>query len=237
MLIFTDRFAQLAVVICKMDVSCITTQQIVYWPVDVSSSVGKSGSKSSSHLQSLAYASRLKHWALGSGVCIYTYPGGTPSISDRWAGSLLLGGTSGVLGGCGVGSGVSCLSRSGGGAPVPLHLQRVWGFCPMPFGHGRQPSVWFSRSIAGCLSIGALTMLCPGNFTPRFVPTWTSARGVLIMNCVSSIVACQTPPLAILAIFNARCMSDCSSCSRPTCLAIVADMVKTNEKLVAASTY
>jgi len=31
------------------------------------------------------------------------------------------------------------------------------------------------------------------------------------------------------------CMSDCSSCTRPPCLAKVADMLKTYKKLVAAS--
>jgi len=59
MLIFTVRFAQWAALICKMDVSCITMQQTVYQPVDVPSSVNKSGIKSVLHLQSLAYASRL----------------------------------------------------------------------------------------------------------------------------------------------------------------------------------
>jgi len=41
--------------------------------------------------------------------------------------------------------------------------------------------------------------------------------------------------LSILAIFNARRMSDCSSCTRPPCLAIVADMLKTYKTLVDAS--
>ena len=75
--------------------------------MDVSSSVSKSGSKSLSCLQSLPYASRLKKWALGRGVCIYTYLGGTPSISDWLAASLLVGGTSGLSSRCGVGSGVA----------------------------------------------------------------------------------------------------------------------------------
>jgi len=216
MLIFTVRFAQLAAVVCRMDDS---------------SSVSKSGSKSLSHLRSLAYASWLKNWALGRGLCIYTYLGGTPSISDRWATSLSTGGTSGVLGGCGISSGIGCLSRSGGGAPVPLRPQCVGRFCAMPFWQGRQWSVGFSQSIAGCLSIAALTFLWPGNSTPRFISSRTSARGFLIRNCVSSIAARKNPPVAILVIFKARCMSDCSSCTQPTCLATVADMLKTYKEI------
>jgi len=231
MLIFTIRFAQLAAVVCKMDVSCITTQQIVYKPVDVSSSVSKSGSKSLSCLRFLAYASWLISWALGRGVGIYTYQGATPSISDQCAGSMLPGGTGGVSGGCGIGSGVGCLSRSGGCAPVPLRLQRVWGICAVPFWQGRQPSVWFCQSTAQCLPIAAITSLCPGNTTPRFFSSRTSAWGFLIGNCVSSIAACENSPLAILAIFKARRMSDCSSCTPPPYLAIVADMLKTYKEI------
>jgi len=52
---------------------------------------------------------------------------------------------------------------------------------------------------------------------------------------VSSIVAREKPSLAILPIFNARRMLDCSSCTRPPCLAIVADMLKTYKTLVDAS--
>jgi len=205
--------------------------------VGVSSTVSKSGSKSLSCLRSLAYASSLTHCALGRGVWIYTYLGGTPSIVDRWAASLLLGGTSRVSGGCGVGSGVGCLSRSGGCAPVPLHLQRVCGFCAVPLWQGRQPSVRLFQSMGWWLSIAAVTVSCPGNWTLRFYSSRTSAQGLLIRNCVSSIVARKNPPLTIVAIFKARRMSDCSSCTRPPCLAIVADMFKTYKKLVAASTY
>jgi len=52
---------------------------------------------------------------------------------------------------------------------------------------------------------------------------------------VSSIAACEKPSVAILAIFNARRMLDCSSCTRPPCLAIVVDMLKTYKTLVDAS--
>jgi len=205
--------------------------------VDVPSSVSESGSKSLSRLRSLAYASRLKNWALGRGIRIYTYLDGTPSISDRWAASLLPGGTDGVSGGCGVSSGVSCLSCASGGAPMPLRYQRVWGFCAVLFRQGRQPLIWCSRSIAGCLSIATFTSSSPGNTSPRFFSCRTSARGCLIRNCVSSNAARKNPHLAILALFKARHMSDCSSCTQPPCLAIVADMLKIYKELVAASTY
>ena len=120
---------------------------------------------------------------------------------------------------------------------MPLHLQGVWGFCAVPCWQGRQPSVRFSQSIARCRSIADFTFSCPGNSTPRFFASWTSARGFLMMNCISSIAARENPPLAILAIFKARHVSDCSSCTRPLCLAIVADMLKTHKQSVAACTY
>jgi hypothetical protein len=101
---------------------------------------------------------------------------------------------------------------------------------------GRQLSICFSRTIARYLSITAFTLLCPGNSTPHFFSSRTSARGIWISCCVSSIAARENPPFAILAIFKARCMSDCSSCTRPPCLAIVAYMLKTSKKLVAGST-
>jgi len=123
----------------------------------------------------------------------------------------------------------------GGGASVPLRLQRVCGFCAVTFWQGRQPSVWFSRTIAGCLSIAAFTLLCPANTTPRFFSSRTTARGFLISCCVYLLTARKNPSLAMLATLKARHMSDCSSCTRPPCLAIVADMLKTYKKLVAAS--
>jgi len=123
----------------------------------------------------------------------------------------------------------------GGGAPVPLCLQQVWGFFAVPLGQERQLSVWFSWSIARCLAIAAFTLIGPGNTTPHFISTRTSALGFLISCCVSSIVARKNRSSAIVAIFKARCMSDCSSCTRPSCLAIVADMLKTYKKYVAAS--
>ena len=118
---------------------------------------------------------------------------------------------------------------------MPLCLQRVCGCFRLPFWPGRQPSVGFSRTMPGCVSIPAFTMLCPENTTPQFVSCWTSAQAFSISCCVSSIVARKNPPVVILAIFKERRMSDYSSCTRPPCLAIVADMLKTYRKLIAAS--
>jgi len=50
-----------------------------------------------------------------------------------------------------------------------------------------------------------------------------------------AIAARENRPLAIFAIFKARHMPDCSSCTRPPCLAIVAEMLKTYKMVVAAS--
>ena len=95
-----------------MAVSCIIPQPIVYQPVDGPSSVSKSAMKSLSHMRSLACGSRLKNWALGSGVCINTYRGGTPFVSELWVLSPSSGGAGGVPGLTGAGHGQ--------GAPVPF---------------------------------------------------------------------------------------------------------------------
>ena len=52
-------------------------------------------------------------------------------------------GEGGVPGGGGVSSGIRSLRRVGGGAPVPLRVQRVCGFFVVPFWQGRQPDFWF----------------------------------------------------------------------------------------------
>jgi len=85
------------------------------------------------------------------------------------------------------------------------------------------------------MSIPAFTMSCPGNSTPCFVYARTLARGFLFSYCVSSIAERENPSLAILAMFKARCKSDCSNCTRPPGLAMVADRLNTSKKLVAAS--
>ena len=227
MLVFSGRFTQWAPVICKIDVSCITTQQIVYQPVDVPSSVSKPGMKSVSCLRFLAYASSLKNWVLGRGVCIYTYPGGTPSILECWAPSLSTTGAGGISGGC--------CGGSGRGEPVLLNLQSVWGFLALLFWQRGQPSVWSWWTIAGCLAIAASTFSFQGNSTPHFNSSRALVRGYSIRYNVSSLAVCKHPHLAILAIFNAGHMSDCFRCSWPPWLAMVADMLKTYKKLVAAS--
>jgi len=162
-----------------------------------------------------------------------------------WAAEVLPAEAGGVPGrggvGCGVGSGagngVWCLRRLGGGAPVPLRLQHVCEFVAVRFLQGRHPGVRFWRSIAGCLSIAALNPLRPGHSTPCFFCSWALAQGFFIRYCVSSIAACENHFLAILAMFKARRTSDCSSCTRPLCLATVADMLNTYKKSDAASNY
>jgi len=119
--------------------------------------------------------------------------------------------------------------------PVPLRFQRVCAVLAGPFWQGRQQSIVFSRTIARCLSNAAFTLLFLGNKTPRFFFSRTSLHGFLISSCISTIAERENPSLAILAIFKARHVSDYSSCTRPSCLATVADMLKTYKKLVAAS--
>jgi len=81
----------------------------------------------------------------------------------------------------------------------------------------------------------SLTFRCLGNSTLGFFSARTSVQRVLIMSCVFFIAAREDPCFAISAIFKARLMSDCSSCTWPPCLAILADMLKTYKKLAAAS--
>jgi hypothetical protein len=78
----------------------------------------------------IAYAILGKNRALGSEVCIYTYAGGIPAVSDLSSSSAGTHGDSGRGG-----------ARLGGGAPLPLRLQRVSGFFAVPFWKGRQPYV------------------------------------------------------------------------------------------------
>jgi len=202
--------------------------------VDVSSSGSISGLKSWSCWLPWAYASRLKNWALGTAACEYTLLGGKLTISEHWNPSLSPGDTGGIPGEGGVSSGVGCLCRSGECAPISSHLWDVsWYFVVRRY-QGRHRSVMFWRSIAGCLSISAFTFLCQRNSTPCFFYSQTSAHGFLIRYRVSSIVVCQNPPLAMLAIFQARRMSDCPSCTLPPCLAVVAGMLKAYKILVPA---
>jgi hypothetical protein len=165
-----------------------------------------------------------KNRALGSGICLYTYAGGIPSVSEHSSSSDGTGGDAGWG-----------RAHLGGGAPFRLRLRRICECFAVPFWQWRQPSVGFSRTIAECLSITAFTLLCPGISTPRFFCSQTSVWGILIICWVSSIAARDNPPWALLAISKARRMSDCSRCILPPCLAIVGDMLKTSKKLVGAS--
>jgi hypothetical protein len=78
----------------------------------------------------IAHVILRKNRAFGSEVCIYTYPGGIPSVSDLSSSSDDTGGDSGRGG-----------TRLGGGAPLSLRLQCVSGFFAVQFGQGRKPSI------------------------------------------------------------------------------------------------
>ena len=100
------------------------------------------------------------------------------------------------------------------------------------------------RKPAGCLVLTKLYQVSlyrrphldmPRTLNTPFISSETSARGFLLRYFVSPIAARNKPSFAILAIFNARNMSDCTSCTRPPCLAIVADMLKTYKTSVPAS--
>jgi len=69
--------------------------------------------------------------------------------------------------------------------------------------------------------ITACTFLCCGNFTTCFLSYQNLVWVGLIWYRVSSSLVCKIPPVAILAIFKGRHMSDCSRCTQPPCLAIV----------------
>jgi len=102
----------------------------------------------------------------------------------------------------------------------------------------------FARKAAGCLVLAkhcrvflyrSLHLVMPRKLNTLLLLFSDNSRGFLIRYFVSSIAAHEKPSLAILAIFNARRMSECASCTRPPCLAIVADMLQTYKPLVAAS--
>jgi len=140
-----------------------------------------------------------------------------------------MGGADGVPGGDGVGS--------GGDAMVPLRLQSVCGIFAVPFWQGWHLSVSFLTTIARCLSIAALALPYPANTTRHLCPSRTSARGDWMRYYVNSIAVHENSPLVILARFNTQGMLVCSSCTRPPCPAIVADMLKAFKRSVAASKY
>ena len=124
---------------------------------------------------------------------------------------------------------------SGGGASICLGLNWVCRFFVVPLWQEMQPSIRFSRIIARCHSITAFSWLCPGNTAPHILWSRTLARGFLLRNCISCIMARENLQFAIFAIYKARCMLDCWSCTRPPCLAIAADLLNTYKKAVTAS--
>jgi hypothetical protein len=103
-------------------------------------------------MRSFAYESRLNNLALGSGVCIYAYLGVSPCILEL---SLPSDGAGGIPGQGG--------TRYSGGAPMPLYLQHVCEFFTLPFCQRRQPSIRFLQTVAGCLTIAAFALFCPGD--------------------------------------------------------------------------
>jgi len=71
------------------------------------------------------------------------------------------------------------------------------------------------------------------------LPLLFSEFGVryLFSSWVSTIAACENSALDIWAIVKARQMSDCSSCTRPPCLDIMADKLKPYKILVVVSKW
>jgi hypothetical protein len=143
------------------------------------------------------------------------------------------------LGGTG---GVGSVPWSGGiysslGASVPPCRQGVWEICAAIYCQGSQPSIRFEWMIAKCISITAFTYLYPWYTTPcRFIAQ-SSAISILICPWDVSIVMCTLPHMAMLAIFNPRCVADYWSSTRPLCVAKSGDRLNTCMKLVAAWQY
>jgi hypothetical protein len=79
----------------------------------------------------------------------------------------------------------------------------------------------------------SISMLRTANFLH---PPFTDF-GVRFVDQVMSFLYCNmlNPSVDILAVFKARHMFDCYSCTRSSCLAIVSNILKTNLILVVAS--
>jgi len=172
MLDISCRMAQSSALAFEMDVSCITTQQIVYYPVYIPSSVRISGLVL---LLCWLFASWSTTSALWRAVCEYWYQAGKSILWERWVLNMLPVGVGGVQGRVGVSSGVCCLGRLGGGTSVPLRLPHVWAFFAVNCLHRRQLDMLFRWSIAGCLCLAAFTFECTGSSTPRFISSRTLA--------------------------------------------------------------
>jgi len=172
--------------------------------VDFPLSVNISGSKSALCWLSWPDALRVNNLAQGRDAGEYKYPAWKLTISEDWAPELLPGGVGGISGRGGIYSDVSCLRHSGGGAPVPLKLQRACGLFTVPFCEGRHPAMWLWRSTAGWISIAVFTFSCLWYSTPQFLSSHALVWGLLFRYFISSILACKNHPVAILAIFKAR---------------------------------
>jgi len=138
-------------------------------------------------------------------VGIYPYPSSTASIWEPRAPLMSPGGGSSVPAGDGI--------ASGGYAPVSLYCQRVCRFFAVPLWQRMVLSVWFSQTITGCRYIAAFTFLFPENTTPHIFYSRTLVRDFWIRYCIFCIVVCEISPGAILAIFKARRMLVCFSCT------------------------
>jgi hypothetical protein len=103
------------------------------------------------------------------------------------------------------------------------------------YANGNHLVLWICHGIDGCLCFIAFTMLSRVQSTPCILTSQMLACDYFITYCVSSIAALDSPPLAILGILKAWCMLVSFSCTVPPCLALVADMLKTYKKIVAAS--
>jgi len=109
-----------------MYVSCINTQQIVYYAVDIPLSVSKSVIQPLFCMQYLVYSSSLKTWALRSGVCICTYPDGTTFVSEHWATAVSQAGPGGIPDGGGYKQNEKSVRKSDTILPaVPAHLTSI----------------------------------------------------------------------------------------------------------------
>jgi len=133
-------------------------------------------------------------------------------------------GAGGVPGGGGVSAGAAlCVGQ--GRCTCPLCLQRVCGFFAAPF--GEEGAGHFGYDEVCRVSLYRSLHLC----MPRKLNTpllLFSDLGAWFLNEIFRFLYCGARKafLAILAIFNGRRMSDCSSCTRPPCLAIVARHVE-----------
>jgi len=145
---------------------------------------------------------------------------------------------------------------SWGGRCSGQRWRRLWRRRSVSVGYRCTCTVWHPACLrilhcaleawqeSGCVDLMKHCVVCfyrsrhhlsRGNSAAHSCSSRISFQGSSIKYCVSFTGARENPPLAILAIFKPRCVSDCSSCTRPPCLPIVAEMLKTYKTLVATS--